>query len=162
MRFEVLVDVVLLKHDGDGEYSILLHDSDGQGNGWELPGGDIFEMPPDLDLSADMNLPLELSCFQHLFDDARIKPEWVEEMPNGSRCHQFQFYVTGFGGEHTSGVVVHYGILDSDFHDEVETAMKEKCGNARFFPVSDLPELKYDEHADAIEKLMANFKQKSN
>ena len=91
MRYEVFVDVVLLKHESDGEYSILLHDSDGAGNGWERPGGDIYEMPPDLDVSDDMGLPVELSCFQHLFDDARIKPEWVEEMPNGSRCHQFEF-----------------------------------------------------------------------
>jgi len=161
MRFEVLVDVVMLKRDGDGEYSILLHDSDGMG-GWELPGGDIYDMPPDIDIGDDLALPIELSCFQHLYDDARIKPEWVEEMPNGARCHQFQFYPTGYKGEHNSAVLIYYGFLDNDHSEDVERAMKDKCGNARFFPYNDLPELKYDEQADAIEKLMLNFHTKVN
>jgi hypothetical protein len=71
--------------------------------------------------------------------------------------------VTGFGGEHTSGSgrsLRHFGQRLAS--TRWRTALKEKCGNARFFPYSDLPELKYDEHAHGIEKLMANFKQKMN
>lgn len=161
MRFEVFVDVVLLKHDGDGEYSILLHDSDGTG-GWELPGGDIYEMPDTVDIDDDLSLPIELSCFQHLYDDARIKPEWVEEMPNGVRCHQFQFYPTGFKGEHNTAVLLYYGMVDNECLEEMNKSMEEKRGNARFFSYNQLPEMKYEEQEDAIHKLMSNFKTKVN
>jgi len=164
--FELAVDAVVVKEEGIGQYSVLLHDIEG-GTGWELPGGPVVEAEHDLD---DGNAWLRLSCFHYISEQTGIDPEAVEDNYYG--MHQYQCLITS--EEHKTLSVVYYCMVDEDQHDEVDKQLKNKCGNARFFPIqvslnSDgtlqiegLPKLKYDYHEEAVAAVMQHFTKKEN
>ena len=162
MLHNVMINLVVIKEDTPGKYSILLHDSDG--TGWRLPSGDILEVE-DEDELPEPNSVYSVSCFHHLQNLCNLSPEVIEDFDILPYSH-IRSYSPEL--EVPELILVYWAIIETEKIELVNEQLKLKNGNARFFPYMDdggnctLPELNIIEDEQSIIGVMNNFYKKVN
>jgi len=136
------VALVLLKQDvkenGEVSYSVLCHDPDGAG--WQLPYGDEEEHP-EADYDYDANSNKAYCCIYYLEKQTCFNRDHLEfdyAPVDGVKPFQWLDIQKEDDQEHPEQLHIYYGFIDEEKWAEIEEALSEKKGNAKFISIEDL------------------------